>query len=272
MKNSDCTEFLQWALPQIQLRWPGYRKVRNQVCKRLSRRLRLLQLNTFSDYQLYLRQHTQEWQQLDSLCRISISRFYRDKNVFEMLYQRLLPQLVKSLYDENHNIRCWSTGCARGEEAYSLALLWHQYKQQTSSQVTLRILATDADAQQLQWAQDACYSFSSVKDLPAELRHIGFSQQQDRYCLKPHFKQQVQFQQHDIRSPLPANDFDLILCRNLVFTYFDINLQEQILQNLLSALNVSGYLIIGAHESLPVKPECLQAENNSKMIFRKISD
>lgn len=272
MKNHDCTDFLQWALPQMQLRWRGFRNVRNQVCKRLCRRLRSLQLNTFSDYQLYLRQHTQEWRQIDSLCRISISRFYRDKSVFEILHQRLLPQLCESRHDNNHTIRCWSIGCARGEETYSLTLLWQQYKEQTSSNASIHILATDADAQQLQRARDACYSFSSVKDLPAELRLIGFSQKQDRYCLKPQFKQQVQFLQHDIRDPLLANDFDLILCRNLVFTYFDIDLQEQILQSLLSVLNVNGYLVIGAHESLPLKPDCLQAVNDSKMIFRKISD
>jgi chemotaxis protein methyltransferase CheR len=72
---------LQAALPRLGLRWPGFRKVRGQVIKRLKRRLRVLHLQDLVGYAAYLDTHPAEWGVLDAICRISVSRFYRDKGV-----------------------------------------------------------------------------------------------------------------------------------------------------------------------------------------------
>ena len=90
MTDSDCVEFLQWALPRLKMRWPGFRKVRKQVGKRIRRRMRDLKLNGLSDYRCYLETHADEWARLDEICRITISRFYRDKGVFDELRDTVL--------------------------------------------------------------------------------------------------------------------------------------------------------------------------------------
>ena len=54
MKDADCTEFLQWALPRLGLRWPGFRRVRGQVCKRLRRRIAELGLRELVAYRALL--------------------------------------------------------------------------------------------------------------------------------------------------------------------------------------------------------------------------
>ena len=90
MKHDDCVGFLQWALPRLRLRWPGFRRVRRQVCQRLGRRLRELGLGELQAYQLYLGNHPTEWQVLDGLCRITISRFYRDRTIFVALEREVL--------------------------------------------------------------------------------------------------------------------------------------------------------------------------------------
>ena len=54
MKDSDCVHFLQWALPRLRLRWSGFRRVRRQVCKRIARRLRELELSDLDAYRDYL--------------------------------------------------------------------------------------------------------------------------------------------------------------------------------------------------------------------------
>ena len=77
-EDQQWVAFLQWALPQLQLRWKGFRKVRSQVCKRIYRRMRSLQISSLDAYRLYLQRHPGEWRVLDTLCRITISRFYRD--------------------------------------------------------------------------------------------------------------------------------------------------------------------------------------------------
>jgi len=124
MKDTDCVQFLQWALPQMHMRWPGFRKVRDHVCKRIERRIRELGLPNVQAYQEYLREIRAEWQQLDGLCRVTISRFYRDKRVFAMLEQEVLPRLAEqALAADGRSLRIWSAGCASGEEPYTLVLL-----------------------------------------------------------------------------------------------------------------------------------------------------
>ena len=94
MKDADCIHFLQSALPQLGLRWAGFRRVRGQVCKRLRRRLAALSLKDLSDYRALLEAVAAEWRQLDDLCRVSVSRFYRDRGVWSCLERELLPQLA----------------------------------------------------------------------------------------------------------------------------------------------------------------------------------
>lgn len=120
MRDLDCVAFLQWALPQLRLRWVGFRKVRAQVCKRIDRRCRELGLPDGVAYRDYLVTHPTEWPIMASLCRISISRFYRDRAVFDQLAQVVLPVLASG----ETELRCWSLGYASGEEAYTLNLIW----------------------------------------------------------------------------------------------------------------------------------------------------
>ena len=96
MKDEACICFLQWALPFLHLRWPGFRKVRGQVCKRLGRRLEELQLPDLKSYREYLQDNPLEWPILDSLCRITISRFYRDQEIYFSLYSRVFPELIEN--------------------------------------------------------------------------------------------------------------------------------------------------------------------------------
>jgi chemotaxis protein methyltransferase CheR len=96
MTDRECVEFLQWALPRLGLRWPGFRKVRGQVHKRIARRMSELSLTRLSEYRDYLETHSNEWELLDGLSRISISRFYRDRDVFNRLRDEILPDLART--------------------------------------------------------------------------------------------------------------------------------------------------------------------------------
>ena len=146
MKDPDCVHFLQQVLPQLHLRWSGFRRVRRQVCRRLRSRIQELDLADFSDYAAYLLAHPDEWSVVDACCRITISRFYRDRQVFEQLSQEL-PRLTKlALARGDSSLRCWSAGCASGEEAYTLKLMEHFCLSGSDFSLPLQILATDVDA------------------------------------------------------------------------------------------------------------------------------
>ena len=84
MREEDCAAFLQWALPRLRLRWAGFSRVRRQVCRRIHRRLSEIRLESLDQYRIRLEVDPHEWLVLDSLCHITISRFYRDKRIFEL--------------------------------------------------------------------------------------------------------------------------------------------------------------------------------------------
>src|SRR5687767_6728995 len=117
--DAQCVGFLQWALPHVRMRWEGFRRVRRQVCRRIERRRRELGLDGLPAYRLYLEQHPDEWPVLDSLCRVTISRFYRDRGVFAFLEGEVLPAVAQgAVRDGRQALEAWSAGCASGEEPY----------------------------------------------------------------------------------------------------------------------------------------------------------
>lgn len=277
MRDEDCVTFLQGVLPQMQLRWAGFRKVRGQVCKRLQRRLQDLALANLDSYRQYLVSHQAEWQILDALCRVSISRFYRDKQMFAFLEHTVLPELVRrALARGDACLRVWSVGAGSGEEPYTLAILWQLQLQQQFPSVRLQIIASDADPNMLQRCQHACYDYSSVKNLPPGWREQVFALRDGKYCLQPEYQTGVQFLQHDVRddfaSVVSAGSIDLLLCRNLVFTYFDASLQQQTLERLLRVLRTGGALVLGIHEQLPQTGAGLRLWSERLRIFEKMSD
>jgi chemotaxis protein methyltransferase CheR len=248
MKDEQCVAFLRQTLPRLGMRWAGYRKVRRQVCKRIDRRLHALGLAGVESYAGYLEAHPEEWQQLDAFCRISISRFCRDRGCFERLACEVLPRLVHAA---SGVLRCWSVGCASGEEAYSLRLVWAFELEERFPDVALEILASDADPGLLERARRACYRPSSLRELPRDWIARAFEPDGELQRLRPELREGVELRCQDIRSELPEQRFHLILCRNLVFTYFDEPLQRRCLERLTSCLEPGGVLLVGAHESLP---------------------
>lgn len=255
MPDQDWVDFLQWALPQMHMRWQGFRKVRGQVEKRIGRRLKQLQLDDPAAYRAYLGMHPAEWQVLDGLCRVVVSRFYRDRLMFAQLEEVVLPTLAAGIHAQGGSrLRVWSAGCASGEEPYSVAIIWLLRLQPLFPDIGLEMLATDADPELLSRAETACYPHSSIKNLPLAWRTQVFVKDKDNYCLRPTFRAPVRFRLHDIRDQAPAGPFHLVLCRNLVFTYFDRDLQLACLENLGRALLPDGYLIVSVREQLPEAP------------------
>jgi len=252
MKDTEGVHFLQWCLPKLGLIWPGYRKVRRQVYKRIQRRLESLSLSALADYQRYLETHPEEWPVLESSCWISISRFYRDKAVFEFLEREVCPTLAcQALAQGERALRCWSIGCAGGEEPYSLSLLWKLKLQSEFPNVRLMILATDIDERAVSRSRQGYYPASSLKDLPEDWCAQGFDHTAEDFCIKPEFREPVTLLAQDVRRGMPEDTFHLILCRYLAFTYFDAPLQSDLLRRLAKRLQVGGALLIGKDERLP---------------------
>lgn len=220
--------------------------------KRLNRRIAELGLEDLTAYRDLLRRDPAEWSRLQALCRIPISRFYRDRGVFDAIAQRMLPTAAAEAIERGDGtVHCWSAGCASGEEPYTIALIWHYQVAPRWPATELRILATDADETMIARAKAGCYARSSLKELPHEWIERAFTVSGGLFCLASEFRRDVDFALQDIRDAMPRGPFDMILCRNLVFTYFGEGLQLLILDGLKDRLRFGGVLVLGIHEALP---------------------
>jgi chemotaxis protein methyltransferase CheR len=270
MRDVECVGLLQWALPRLGLRWAGFRKVRRQVCKRIARRMQALAIGSASAYRARLGSDPGEWDALDGMCRVTISRFLRDRAVWEHLGQRVLPEAARlATLGGGTELRCWSAGCASGEEPYGIALLFRLAVAPAFPGLRLRLVATDADEAILERARRGCYPPGAARSLPADWLERAFETRDGELCLRPEFREPVELRREDLRRAMPQGPFHLVLCRNLAFTYFDGPLQRRVLEGIAARLEPGGFLVVGAHESLPASSALAPAAGRLPVYCRR---
>ncbi len=252
MTDAECLELLRWAAPRLGLRYEGFRRVRGQVCKRVGRRMKALGVEGLAAYLARLEADPAERAVLDALCRVTISRFYRDHGVFDALREPLLPRVMEAARARGERVlRVWSAGCASGEEPYTVAVLFRLGLAPRFPDFRLELVATDADASLLERARRGCYRRATLRELPSDWVDAAFDARDGELCLRPEYREGLDFRCEDLRQRMPEGPFHLVLCRNVAFTYFARPLQRELLAKLLERLVPEGLLAIGAHESLP---------------------
>lgn len=268
--GKPCVEFLQWALPHIHLRWEGYKHVREQVCGRIGKRFKELHLNNYSDYKAFLLSHEEEWITLDQCTHITISKFFRDLGAWQALEEKLLPELAKRAHESKRAFRCWSAGCASGEEPYSFAILWKQKIAPLFPDLSLEIIATEVDDVMLGRAQKACYTRGSLKNVRVDWLEEAFQNQDSFYCLKNSYQSMVGLHKQDIREEMPGGLFDIIFCKNIVGMYFSNELAIKTFQKIGAKMYSGSLLILGNHEPSPLE-EVTEIEllDKGRTIYRK---
>jgi chemotaxis protein methyltransferase CheR len=215
--------------------------------------MRELALPDVRAYRAHLERAPDEWAVLDRLCWIPISRFYRDRSVFEFLERTVLPELsAGALEHGDTEMRCWSAGSAAGEEPYTLAMIWKlRVAAKFPTLRRLRVLATEIDPDLIGRARTGCYPVYSVNALPADITAQAFRRSPSEYCVRDEIRADVDFVGQDIRRAMPDERFHLILCRNLVLTYFEEALQRAILDRMTERLLPGGAMIFGLSEPFP---------------------
>jgi chemotaxis protein methyltransferase CheR len=137
--------------------------------------------------------------------------------------------------------------------------------------VTLRILATDVDDAMLTRARRGCYRAGSFRELPEGWRAATFVERDGLYWVTGGSRRMVRIARHDIRDPPPGGPFDLVLCRNVAFTYFDEPAQRATAARLAGALRAGGALVLGKHEALPAGVEGFEPWSAGERIYRRVS-
>ncbi|MBW1878571.1 MAG: chemotaxis protein CheR [Deltaproteobacteria bacterium] len=270
MTDPEWVSFLQWALPRMEMKWSGFRKVRGQVRKRVKRRMGALGLSRLEEYRRRLEVDSEEWGVLDRMCRITISRFWRDRKVWEDLADTVLPALDAAARERgDERLRVWSAGCASGEEPYSVALVGAFL---LTDPLPIAITATDVDPCMLERARDGRYQVGSLRALPEGWRVRAFEALGGKWALREAFRVGVRFLEQDVRYQVPAGPFDLVLCRNLAFTYFTPVLQRAVAARIAGALVAGGALVVGCHEAVPPEAPLVPWEGVRSVYYRRTHD
>jgi chemotaxis protein methyltransferase CheR len=259
MDDNEFSELLKY----FNRPWKGYRKVRKGVIKRLRRHMEELDCTTLEAYIAILEQNRTEYQKCQAHLLVTISRFFRDKQVWQHLENRLLPELVSYFPQE---LKTWSAGCACGEEPYSLAILWNRLQFQT----TLKIIATDANPLCLERARKGIFGKSSLKALSPEYISSCFNRLSAHcYSILPHFQEPISWHEHDLLDAPPQSAFHLIFLRNNLLTYYQQPTLGRAAERIVKTLMPGGLLVIGAHEKLPELSIALIRDNLCPLIYHR---
>jgi len=219
-------------------------------------------------YLLALDQNEDARQNFMRLMTVSISRFFRDRNLWKAIEAEIIPSLIK----ENPNqIKVWSAGCARGEEAYTFKILWRAVEERIGRVPPLEVRATDINPVYLDKAQAGIYTRSSLKELPDTLRDRFFQvwRKDKSWRIIASVKQGIRWQVRDLLSPPPDKDFHLVFLRNNLLTYYGEKLKVPAFERVVDSIAEGGYLIIGAHEEIPSEVAVLEPYPMHPCVFRK---
>jgi len=236
----------------------GYRA--SMIERRAEKRLLASKCKNYDEYLHFIREHTDELDNLIDVLTINVSRFFRDSLSFEYIAQKILPVIVhKNKKSADHCLRIWSTGCSMGEEPYTIAILINEIFEKEDFKLNLNIFATDIDRKALEKAKEAVYSFESIKDIKYRFLTKYFKTQGELFRLIPEIKDVVTFVFYNIlekKSYAPPEsiygNFDMVFCRN-VLIYFNPEYQDLIFDKLYRALAKHGYLVLGEAEKPSIK-------------------
>jgi len=243
----DFEPFIKEAASLLDLQWRRFK--RGGVKRKVERRITELGLSTFEDYLLRIKKDPEEKSHLSQIVTVTITRFFRDKKVFDLFEDSILLPEVE--HKGAGDFKIWSIGCANGEEPYSLSMLWKERFERNFSQTHLTLLATDINENLLKRAREGRYKRSSFKEVPERILQRFFRIENGFYILDRSIRESVEFKKHDIIHEEPFSGMDIILCRNLAFTYFSKECQMSVLKKIAVSLKENGYLIVGKDEFLP---------------------
>jgi two-component system CheB/CheR fusion protein len=247
----------------------GYYK-RPTLYRRLSKRLSELNIQNIKSYLDYLNYHPEEIKTLCQEFLINVTRFFRDKEAFEVIRTKVIPAIMGDKRPGD-NVKVWSVACSSGEEAYSLAILFCEYMQKHNLEdVHVKIFATDIDKEVLEKASRGIYSRNIIEDLGNDRVAKHFTAEGNEYKVSVQLRKMVVFSYHDILRDPPFSRMDLISCRNMLI-YIAADSQKEILHKLHFALNMDGYLFLGSSEDVGIARPAMDEVDKKWRIYKCIS-
>ena len=238
------------------------------IMRRAARRMDSIGVKTFDAYYDVLSRTPGEVAQLAQEMLISVTSFFRDIDAFRSIIEPISK--IVSLKQNGEEVRAWVAGCATGEEAYSIAMLFYETMERQRKPLTLKIFATDLDQDALLEARTAFYTDREVENLPEGYLEKFFEKRDGGYEVIKRLKDQLVFARQDMTQNPPFVKLDLVSCRN-VLIYFDQELQKKVVETFHYALNANGTLFLGKSEMVPVVSNLFKTVDRITKIYAKLN-
>ena len=271
--RSDTDEFLALTSKIARERGfgtHGYK--RGCLHRRIAVRMRARGARDYGEYGRLLDGDPAEYERLIEALTINVTKLFRNHDAWSVVEHVVLPALWAA---PPAAIRCWVAGCASGEEAYTLAALWHRFasarcgRSRNNDVGRVSIIASDIDRESLERATAGVYAEAAFAETPADMRARYFPGEAP-CAAAPELRALVRFERRDLLlDSAPPAGFRLITCRN-VLIYFDRVSQDALLQRFHVVLVPGGFLVLGKVETLlGAAREQFDVVDQRQRIFRR---
>lgn len=238
---------------------------RASLRRRISRLYELDHFVSFAEFRYKIATEPGYFRRFLEQITVNVTEMFRDPDFYKTVRTEILPRLNTHPF-----IRIWVAGCSTGEEAYSIAIVLKELNLLHKS----LIYATDINAAVLENAAQAFIPLNKIKLYTENYLAAGGTENFSEYYtanyslgkLKEELRQKIIFSTHNLVTDNSFNEFQLILCRN-VLIYFDRPLQSAVFNLFDGSLQKFGYLALGTKETLEFSPI---ATNYKRVIEQKI--
>ncbi len=244
--DNDFEHLLEYLRRSRGFDFTGYK--RTSLIRRINKRMRAVGAAGYGEYVDYLEVHPDEFARLFDAILINVTAFFRDPSAWEAIANHVVPRILGNKRSGDP-IRIWSAGCASGEEAYTLAMIFAEALGVDPFRDRVKIYATDVDEDALARARHAAYGPREVANVPPDLLTRYFEEVNGRHVFHKDLRRSVIFGRHDLIQDAPISRIDLLSCRNTLM-YLNTETQARILERFHFALHERGFLFVGKAETL----------------------
>jgi two-component system CheB/CheR fusion protein len=264
--DPDFENLIRYIQESRGLDFRGYK--RTSLQRRITLRMKEVDVEDFDGYQAFLEVHPQEFIELLNTVLINVTSFFRDREAWEVVRREIVPSVLARA-GSSDPIRIWSVGCASGEEPYSIAMLFAEAMGIPEFCRRVKVYATDLDEDALRSARHAAYSWRDVEELEPEFVERYFEQANGQYVFQRELRKCVIFGRHNVVHDAPISRIDLLLCRNLLI-YLETDTQNVVLPRLHYALIDDGVLFLGKAETQLARSKLFRPLNTKYRLFQKV--
>jgi chemotaxis methyl-accepting protein methylase len=240
------------------------------VYRRIERRMGVHQIDKIATYVRLLQENPQEVGLLFKELLIGVTSFFRDPAAWEKLKTEIIPAILKGR-GPNQALRAWVIGCATGEEAYSLAIVFNEALEQLkpAQNFSLQIFATDLDGDAIEKARAAIFPPNIAADVSPERLNKFFIKVEHGFQITKTIRKMVIFAPQNLIMDPPFTKMDLVSCRNLLI-YISAELQKKLLPLFHYSLNPGGILLLGKSETIGEFSDLFVMLDDKARLYRRI--